>query len=58
MAIINGIVRFSGKLGVLIFYRRGNKGMVRQKPGTYQLSENSRKSASDFGEASRQAAYM
>ena len=32
--------------------------MVRQKPGTYQLSENSRKSASDFGEASRQAAYI
>lgn len=58
MATLNGIVRFSGQLGDLIFYRSGKKNIVRRKSSTYQLSENSKKSAKDFGEASRNAAYI
>ncbi|MFC4212670.1 hypothetical protein ACFOWA_15850 [Pedobacter lithocola] len=58
MATLNGIVRFSGKVGDLIFYRSGKKDVVRRKSGTHQLSENSKKSAKDFGEASRNAAYI
>ncbi|RNL54174.1 hypothetical protein [Pedobacter jejuensis] len=58
MATLNGIVRFSGQVGDLIFYRRGKKDVVRRKSGTHQLSENSKKSAKDFGEASRNAAYI
>ncbi|WP_316832916.1 hypothetical protein [Pedobacter aquatilis] len=58
MATLNGIVRFSGQLGDLVFYKRGKKDVVRQKTSAYQLSEKSRKSAHDFGEASRNAAYI
>ncbi|PWS30286.1 hypothetical protein [Pedobacter paludis] len=58
MATLNGIVRFSGQVGDLIFYRRAKKDVVRRKPNTYQLSENSKKSANDFGEVSRNAAYI
>ncbi|MFD2288691.1 hypothetical protein GJU39_23085 [Pedobacter petrophilus] len=58
MAALNGIVRFSGQLGDLVFYQRGKKNVVRRKSDTYQLSENSKKSAKDFGAASRNAAYI
>ena len=58
MATLNGIVRFSGQLGDLVFYRRGKKDVVRHVPTVHQLSENSRKSATDFGHASRNAAYI
>jgi|GEM_PF-1267095 len=58
MATLNGIVRFSGQVGDFIFYRRGKKDVVRSKALTHQLSENSKKSAKDFGEASRNAAYI
>jgi len=58
MATLNGIVRFSGQLGDLVFYRRGKKDVVRHAPTVHHLSENSRKSATDFGNASRNAAYI
>ncbi|RZK39053.1 MAG: hypothetical protein EOO90_20070 [Pedobacter sp.] len=58
MATLNGIVRFSGQLGDLVFYRRGKKDVVRQAPIVHHLAENSRKSATDFGNASRNAAYI
>ncbi|UKT65451.1 hypothetical protein [Pedobacter mucosus] len=58
MAILNGIVRFSGQLGDLVFYQRGKKNVVRQKTTNHQLSENSKKSGRDFGEVSRNAAYI
>ncbi|MFC3562150.1 hypothetical protein [Pedobacter jamesrossensis] len=58
MATLNGIVRFSGQVGDLIFYRRGKKDVVRSKSAIHQLSENSKKSGQDFGEASRNAAYI
>ncbi|KQN35791.1 hypothetical protein ASE92_06500 [Pedobacter sp. Leaf41] len=58
MATLNGIVRFSGQLGDLVFYRRGKKDVVRYAPTVHHLSENSRKSATDFGNASRNAAYI
>ena len=47
-----------GKLGDLVFYRRGKKVVVRYAPTVHHLSENSRKSATDFGNASRNAAYI
>jgi hypothetical protein len=58
MATLNGIVRFSGQLGDLVFYRRGKKDVVRHAPTVHHLSENSRKSATAFGNASRNAAYI
>ncbi|WP_316831259.1 hypothetical protein [Pedobacter aquatilis] len=58
MATSDGIVRFSGKLGDLIFYVRGKKRVVRKKPITHQLSAASKSASTDFGEASKQAAYI
>lgn len=58
MATLNGMMRFSGQLGELVFYRRGKTDVVRQKAAAYTLSENSRKSAADFGAASRNGAYI
>ncbi|MFW0716958.1 hypothetical protein [Pedobacter sp. N23S346] len=58
MARVNGIVRFSGQLGDLVFYKRGKKDVVRHKAANYTLTENSRKSAKDFGAASRNASYI
>jgi hypothetical protein len=61
MAIQKGIVKLSGKLVDLIFYQRKNKTVVWsvKKDGTpYQLSEGSKKSGKDFGEASRSAKYI
>jgi len=58
MARVNGIVRFSGQLGDLVFYKRGKKDVVRHKAANYILTENSRKSAQDFGAASRNASYI
>lgn len=58
MATLKGIVRFSGQLGDFIFYRNKKKDVVRRKSDTYQLSENSKKSAQDFGEVSKHAAYI
>lgn len=58
MAIQKGIVKLSGKLGDLIFYSRNQKQAVRSSTCDYHLSEASRQSGKDFGEASKNAAYV
>ncbi|WP_316739565.1 hypothetical protein [Pedobacter aquatilis] len=58
MAITNGVLNFSGKLGDFIFYKSNKQNIARKKPETYNLSENSIKSSRDFGEASRNATYI
>lgn len=58
MAISTGIISFSGKLGDLIFYQTDKGVLVRQKHTKHNLSDNSKKSNADFGEASKNAAYI
>ncbi|MGM9478221.1 hypothetical protein ACS5PU_17475 [Pedobacter sp. GSP4] len=58
MAIQNGIIKINGQLGDLVFYKRGNKDVVRQKAVYKQQSEASKKSSADFGSATRNAAYI
>ena len=58
MAIQNGIITVSGKLGELVFYRRKQKYVSRKTSKPYQLSAASIKSSTDFGQASKNAAYL
>lgn len=58
MAILNGAIRLSGKLGDLVFYRRGKKTVARRKVVNYKLSKNTKKSGKDFGNACRNACYI
>lgn len=58
MAIQNGIIKINGQLGDLVFYKRGNTDVVRQKAAHKQQTEASKKSSRDFGTASRNAAYI
>ncbi|TCD17609.1 hypothetical protein EZ456_22595 [Pedobacter psychrodurus] len=58
MAIQNGIIKINGQLGDLVFYKRGNTDVVRQKAAHKQQTEASKKSSRDFGRASRNAAYI
>jgi len=58
MAIQNGVLKINGQLGDLVFYKRGNADVVRQKPIQIQQTEASKKSSRDFGTASRNAAYI
>ncbi len=58
MATQEGIIRLSGTLGELVFYTRKKKEIVRQKAKPYELSETSKKAGKDFGEASKNAAYI
>ncbi|MBE5320953.1 hypothetical protein IM793_17445 [Pedobacter sp. MR2016-19] len=58
MASQNGIIKINGQLGDLVFYKRGNTDVVRQKAAHKQQTEASKKSSRDFGSASRNAAYM
>ncbi|RLJ72652.1 hypothetical protein [Pedobacter alluvionis] len=58
MASQNGIIKINGQLGDLVFYKRGNTDVVRQKAVHKQQTEASKKSSRDFGTASRNAAYI
>lgn len=58
MAIQKGIIKITGKLGDLIFYRSKDKYLSRQAPKAYNLSEKTKQSGKDFGEASRNANYI
>lgn len=58
MARQEGIIRLSGTLRDLVFYTSKNKDLVRQKGKPYELSENSKKAGKDFGEATKNAAYI
>ncbi|WP_343524105.1 hypothetical protein [Pedobacter sp.] len=58
MATQNGIIKINGQLGDLVFYQRGKKAVVRQKAGNKQQTEASKKSSTDFGSATRNAAYI
>lgn len=58
MAIQNGTITVSGKLGELVFYRRKQKYVGRKISKPYQLSAESIKSSTDFGQASKNAAYL
>ncbi len=58
MAINKGIIQPSGKLGQSIFINKGGRNFVKTKPTSVNLSEASRKSATDFGEASRNASKI
>ncbi|SES20339.1 hypothetical protein [Pedobacter rhizosphaerae] len=58
MATSNGIISLSGKLGDLIFYQTDKGVLVRQKQAKHKLSDNSKKSSTDFGEASKNATYI
>ncbi|QXU42958.1 hypothetical protein [Pedobacter sp. D749] len=58
MASQNGIIKINGQLGDLVFYKRGNTDVVRQKAAHKQQTEASKKSSRDFGTASRNAAYI
>ncbi|WP_293743101.1 hypothetical protein [uncultured Pedobacter sp.] len=58
MANQNGIIKINGQLGDLVFYKRGNTDVVRQKATRKQQTEASKKSSRDFGTASRTAAYV
>ncbi|WP_431294780.1 hypothetical protein [Pedobacter sp. P26] len=48
----------NGQLGDLVFYKRGNTDVVRQKAAHKQQTEASKKSSRDFGSTSRNAAYI
>jgi len=56
MAKHEGVLELSGKLGDLIFYGNGRTRSKSKKP--HNLSEESKKTAHDFGQASRNAAYI
>jgi len=58
MANQNGIIKIDGQLGDLVFYKRGNTDVVRQKAASKKQTEASKKSSRDFGSASRNAAYI
>jgi hypothetical protein len=58
MAIQTGILPLSGKLGKMIYYRINGKNYARSAPEQYSLSANSRKSAEEFGKASRAASLV
>ncbi|RZJ19917.1 MAG: hypothetical protein EON51_16390, partial [Acinetobacter sp.] len=58
MARQEGIIRLSGRLRDLVFYTRKNKDLVRQKGKPYELTEGSKNAGKDFGEATKNAAYI
>jgi hypothetical protein len=58
MAIQTGIIPLSGKLGKMIYFRINGKNYVRSAPEQYRLSSNSRRSAEEFGKASRAASLV
>ncbi len=58
MAEQEGISSYSGKIGEKVGYRRGSKYFERKKTSSYQPSEESLKSASEFGQASKGSALF
>jgi len=58
MAIQKGFLHIRGRLGDLIFYKRLNKDVVRNKASEKPQTENSKRSARDFGTASKYGAYI
>ena len=57
MAILTGAIQMEGRVGGLIFYRRGNKTCCRSMPNYRPDSQSaaSRQSAGEFGKASKAA---
>ncbi|MGX5816730.1 hypothetical protein ACWKWU_00950 [Chitinophaga lutea] len=48
-----GIIPFTGRVGPLIGYRVGNQYLVRSMPAQVRQTPATRRSAQDFGKASR-----
>jgi hypothetical protein len=53
-----GVIRFSGKIGNMVGYERGGEGYTRASSEPYELSEESKKSASEFGRGSSASALV
>lgn len=58
MATQDGIIKISGKLGDLVFYQRREKHVSRMNAKPYKLTAATIKSGKDFGQASKNAAYI
>lgn len=54
----NGILPYVGKLGETVGYRRGKAHYTRKKTASYQPSEESLKSANEFGKGSSASALV
>ncbi|MBD3749096.1 MAG: hypothetical protein IE931_06335 [Sphingobacteriales bacterium] len=54
----NGILPYVGKLGETVGYRRGKEHYTRKKTASYQPSEESLKSANEFGKGSSASALV
>lgn len=58
MATLDSIIRFTGKLGNIIAYKRGGKHFLRTRPETVRQTEGTRRAAQWFGAASRKGALI
>jgi hypothetical protein len=58
MARQTGLLRFSGKLGNTVGYERGGRVFTRTAGETYELTEESKKSAIEFGRGSSASALV
>jgi hypothetical protein len=58
MATHKSIITLSGKLDNQVYYTRNGKKLVRKAPEKPQLSENSKKSAAEFGRAGAAASLV
>lgn len=58
MATQTGVIQLSGKLDKQVYYQRNGKAFARKVQESHQLTENSRKSGTEFGRASAAASLV
>lgn len=58
MAIQQGIMPFTGKMGELVGFYRKNKLYTKKAPGSYKVTEESKKSGQEFGRGSSASALV
>ncbi|WP_157963078.1 hypothetical protein [Chitinophaga deserti] len=58
MGIQTSVITFTGRVGNLIAYKRGDKHCLRSMPETVRQTANTRRAAKWFGAASRKGAFI